>query len=121
MVMRCWRAALSRSRRHPIAGRAAALALSVLAGCAGQAAPLTVPMRVEIPVATPVYCAAPAMEKPALPIAALDGDSAPADTIRAYAETVVILKGAVEQRDLVLAGCAKPQAQSQGKEVGNGK
>ena len=41
-------------------------------------------------------------------MAELKRGTAPADTIRAYAATVVILKAAVRERDAVLAGCAKP-------------
>ena len=64
--------------------------------------------RSKVPVATPVYCQVAKLNQPALPIAALHPDSAPADTVRAYAATVAILKGAVRQRDLVIEGCAPP-------------
>jgi hypothetical protein len=81
----------------------------VLYGCTGvQPQPIATPIEVEVPVATPIYCSVAKLNKPALPIGELKADSAPADTIRAYAATVAILKGAVEQRDSVLAGCAAP-------------
>ena len=86
----------------------AAIALAGLSGCATTAAPILTPVTVEVPISTPIYCEASALSKPKLPIADLKADSAPADTIRAYAATVVLLKGAVQERDLVIAGCAAP-------------
>jgi hypothetical protein len=81
----------------------------LLASCASpQPAPILTPMAVNVPVATPVYCTVAKLDKPAMPISTLKADSAPADTMRAYAATVAILKGAVEERDSVIAGCAPP-------------
>ena len=45
---------------------------------------------------------------PALPIAGLAAASAPADTLRAYAATVVVLKATVRELDSLIAGCAEP-------------
>jgi len=70
--------------------------------------PILTPIEVKVPVATPVYCDVAKLDRPALPLSALKPDSAPADTIRAYAATVVILKGEVTQRDSVIAGCTAP-------------
>jgi hypothetical protein len=78
-------------------------------GCATeQPQPILTPVEVKVPVATPVYCKVAKLDQPQLPIAALKTDSAPDDTIRAYAATVAILKGAVRERDLAIAGCAAP-------------
>ena len=78
-------------------------------GCAAeQPQPILTPVEVKVPVATAVYCKVAKLDKPQLPIAALKTDSAPDDTIRAYAATVAILKGAVRERDLAIAGCAAP-------------
>jgi hypothetical protein len=85
-----------------------AIATMALAGCASAPEQVKVPVEVKIPVPQMVYCEAPKLEKPNLPIAALGADSAPADTIREYAATVAVLKGAVLERDQVIAGCAKP-------------
>jgi hypothetical protein len=63
---------------------------------------------VKIPVATPIYCDVPALQRPLLPIAALTPESAPADTIRSYAATVDVLKSAVVERDAILKGCGAP-------------
>jgi hypothetical protein len=83
--------------------------MATLCGCASAPpAPILTPIEVKVPVATPVYCQVAKLDKPALPIAALKADSAPDDTIRAYAATVAILKGAVRQRDLAIEGCAPP-------------
>ncbi|MGH7906266.1 MAG: hypothetical protein ACREP6_06530 [Candidatus Binataceae bacterium] len=102
------------SRQGEVKKMLAALMIgaALLAGCA--AGPSAPPRLVEVkaPIPTPVYCAVPALVKPALPIAGLTPVSAPADTIRAYAATVVILKGAVEDRDQVIAGCAAPVAKA---------
>ena len=86
---------------------AVAMAL-LIAGCASMPPPILTPVEVKVPVATPVYCDVGKLDKPALPLSALKADSAPADTIRAYAATVAILKGAVQERDSVIAGCAAP-------------
>lgn len=80
-----------------------------LAGCAAGAAapPLATPVKVEVPVLQQVPCPLPRLDDPALPLAALKLDSPPADTMRAYAASVAILKGAVRERDALLAGCAQ--------------
>ena len=85
------------------------LILALLAGCA-SAPPLEVPMPVTVkePVYVPVYCPVPRLAPPAMAVAGLVPDSPPADTIRAYAATVVTLKGAVTERDAIIAGCAAP-------------
>jgi hypothetical protein len=59
---------------------------------------------------TPVYCPLPAIPRPALPVADLTADSSAADTVRAYAESIAILKGAVAQRDELIDGCRPPAA-----------
>ena len=79
-----------------------------IAGCAAGQQPILTPIEVKVPVATPVYCKVAQLARPELPIAELKMDSAAPDTIRAYAATVAILKGAVRERDLVIAGCAPP-------------
>jgi hypothetical protein len=85
-----------------------------VAGCATQAAPpILTPVEVRVPIATPVYCQVGKLDNPELPIRRLKADSDPDDTIRAYAATVAILKGAVRQRDLVIAGCAAPPVPQQ--------
>ena len=75
-----------------------------------QPRPILTPVEVKVPVATPVYCSVAKLDKPALPLSALKADSAPADTMRAYAATVAVLKGAVRERDSMLAGCAAPES-----------
>ncbi|MGH7935214.1 MAG: hypothetical protein ACREQN_18890 [Candidatus Binataceae bacterium] len=90
------------------------LILVLLAGCA-LAPPLTAaprPVMVNVPVYQRIYCKVPQLRRPALPIAQLTPTAMPADTIRAYAATVVLLKGAVKERDAVIAGCAAPQPSS---------
>ena len=78
-------------------------------GCAAeQPQPILTPIEVKVPVAIAVYCQVAKLDQPELPIAALRADSAPDDTIRAYAATVAILKGAVRERDFVIGGCAAP-------------
>ncbi|HEY2526084.1 MAG TPA: hypothetical protein VGI29_13550 [Candidatus Binataceae bacterium] len=62
---------------------------------------------VQVPVLHETPCPAPALADPTLPLAALKPQSPPADTMRAYAAAVAILKGAVRERDAVLAGCAR--------------
>ncbi len=79
-----------------------------LSGCAAHPDAIVTPVTVRVPVPEPVYCTVPKLKKPALPIARLEHDSTPADTIRAYAATVAILKGAVAERDVILAGCTRP-------------
>jgi len=87
------------------------LILALASGCAA-APPITrvEPVEVKTPVLEPVYCAAPALARPRLPIGQLRPASPAADTIRAYAATVAILKAAVRERDVILAGCAAPSA-----------
>jgi hypothetical protein len=86
---------------------AGVLALA-LAGCAVSApAPAVRPLMVQVPVLHETPCSAPTLAEPALPIAGLRPESPPADTMRAYAAAVAILKGAVRERDAVLAGCAR--------------
>jgi hypothetical protein len=82
----------------------------LVTGCA-SAPPViraTTPVEVKIPVYYPVYCSASLPERPKLPIGALSARSEPAETIKAYAASVVILKGAVSQRDAIIEGCAQP-------------
>jgi hypothetical protein len=88
----------------------AGLAGLALGGCAPAAAVAPEPVAVQMPVPTPIYCSVPLPAHPALPISALSADSPPADTIRTYAATVVVLKSAVIQRDSLLAACAAPPA-----------
>lgn len=91
----------------------------LLVSCtATQPQPILTPVEVKVPVATPVYCSVAKLAKPALPLSALKADSAPADTIRAYAATVAVLKGAVRERDSVLAGCAAPDSVPSGPSPG---
>jgi hypothetical protein len=80
-----------------------------LAGCAAGAAPAPTvrPLMVQVPVLHETPCPAPTLADPALPLAGLRPESPPADTMRAYAAAVAILKGAVRERDAVLAGCAR--------------
>jgi hypothetical protein len=87
----------------------AMLGAMAAAGCAVGSAPAPVvrPLMVRVPVLHETPCPMPALADPALPIAGLKPASAPADTMRAYAAAVAILKGAVRERDAVLAGCAR--------------
>jgi len=86
-----------------------AVAGALLGGCASTPPTIMTPVEVKVPIATPVYCQVAKLDRPTLPIAALKADSAPADTIRAYAATVALLKGAVVERDAAIAGCAAPR------------
>jgi hypothetical protein len=90
------------------------LILALAYGCAA-APPITrvEPVEVKTPVLDPVYCRPPALVRPQLPVARLMATAAPADTIRAYAATIVILKAAVRERDEIIAGCAAPPAQAE--------
>ena len=88
--------------------RAALGALALLGACSVAPPNLPQPVMVNVPVATPVYCDAPTLGKPALPLASLRGDSPPADTVRLYAATVEVLKGAVIERDRIIDGCRRP-------------
>ena len=85
-------------------------------GCAAQAEPILTPVEVKVPIPTPVYCEVSKLEKPTLPIGGLNAASSPADTIRAYAATVALLKGAVEERDLELVGCTAAGSRSRGRQ-----
>jgi hypothetical protein len=82
----------------------------MLAGCARVAPPPPVPMTVEIPVPETVPCSVAIPPRPALPIASLVADSQPADTVRAYAATVAVLKVAVAERDDLLRACVAPDS-----------
>jgi hypothetical protein len=94
---------------------ALALVMASSGGCAMESAPpILTPIEVKVPVATPVYCRVAKTARPALPIAALKADSAPDDTIRAYAATVAILQGAVREREMEIDGCAAPDSDSPG-------
>jgi type IV pilus biogenesis protein CpaD/CtpE len=92
------------------------LILALLIGCA--VAPPTLqtapPVEVKLPMPELVYCLTPKLTRPVLPVATLALTSRPADTIRAYAASIVLLKGAVRQRDAVIAGCVRPANESQG-------
>jgi hypothetical protein len=101
---------------NPASGAIAAMAAFAIAGCAGGAssAPVARPLMVRVPVLHETPCPAPALTEPTLPIAALKAASAPADTMRAYAAAVAILKGAVRERDAVLAGCARADHSTSG-------
>jgi hypothetical protein len=96
-------------RQAGLFGAIAAMAAAI-AGCAAGAAPAPTvrPLMVQVPVLHETPCPAPTLTHPALPIAGLGPGSSPADTMRAYAAAVTILKGAVRERDAVLAGCARP-------------
>jgi hypothetical protein len=76
------------------------------------------PVTVETPVVEAVYCAPPALTYPRLPIAGLSIGSKPADTIRAFAASITILKGVVRERDELIAGCA--QASHGARETASG-
>ena len=87
----------------------ASMALAMLEACAvAPPNPPPRPVMVNVPVPTPVYCDAPELQKPALALAELTPDSPPADTIRAYAASVELLKGAVIERDKIIDGCRRP-------------
>jgi hypothetical protein len=88
------------------------LILVLTAGCAITPPSISpaMPVTVKVPVEVPVYCEAPPLAHPQLPIARLNAASPAADTIRSWAATVVLLKGAVEERDAVIAGCVRPEA-----------
>lgn len=100
-----WRARW-RARRGPRAIAMVAVIGAIAAGgCATAPPPAPRAIMVRVPVPIEIPCQVAAMGRPAMPIAELGADSAPADTVRAYAATVAILKGAVEQRDAALSGC----------------
>ena len=82
----------------------------LLAGCALSPpffSPAT-PVEVKVPVYQPVYCTPPAIGNRTLPVSGLTAASAPADTIRAYAATVVVLKATVRELDSLIEGCEEP-------------
>jgi hypothetical protein len=93
--------------------RRVALGALALCGACSVAPPIRAPrpVMVNIPVALPVYCDAPELEKPTLPVATLEPDSPPTDTVRIYAATVEVLKGAVTERDRIIDGCRRPRAE----------
>jgi hypothetical protein len=90
------------------------LSLVLLAGCAlspPSFAPAT-PIEIKVPVFQPVYCTLPQLANPQLPISGLTPSSPPADTLRAYAASVVLLKGAVRDLDSIIEGCSEPSPTS---------
>jgi hypothetical protein len=98
------------------------LSLVLLSGCA-LSPPLfspATPLEVQVPVYQPVYCTPPTLANPKLPVSALTAASPPADTIRAYAASVVLLKGAVRELDSIIEGCAAPAAVPPQGGVANG-
>jgi len=100
--------------RQAISFGAIAVMAAAIAGCAAgvEPAPVVRPLMVQVPVLHETPCPVPSLTHPALPIAGLKPGSSPADTMRAYAAAVTILKGAVRERDAVLAGCARPSPQT---------
>jgi hypothetical protein len=99
------------------------LILVLAAGCAFSppfSAP-AVPVEVKVPVYRPVYCQAPPRVVPELPIAALSPTTDPADTMRAYVATVIVLKGMVRERDALIAGCAEPPSAPAGAAQGGNR
>ncbi len=99
------------TRKQSEAGAPLALAMlaaGALIGCARASAPIVQPMDVRVPIPTPIYCSITIPPHPALPIAKLTDSSAPADTARAYAASVVMLKAAVIEREQLLTACAPP-------------
>ena len=80
--------------------------VAAVAGCVGPASQPPVMVTAEVPIAKLVYCDVAPPAYPVLPIANLGADSAPADTVRAYAETIALLKSAVRQRDALIESCA---------------
>jgi hypothetical protein len=86
------------------------LAAAMLAGCARVAQPPPLPMTVDIPVPVAIPCSVAIPPRPALPIATLTDASEPADTMRAYAATVAVLKVAVTERDDLLRACIAPDS-----------
>jgi hypothetical protein len=110
VVLRRYRRELARaSRLAGSFGAIAAMAAFAIAGCAAGAGPAPVvrPLMVQVPVLHETPCPVPSLTHPALPLVGLKPGSSPADTMRAYAAAVTILKGAVRERDAVLAGCAR--------------
>ena len=102
---------LVKDARKSVTGLAALACALEIAGCAAGARPAPpAPLMVQVPVLHQTPCPAPTLAPPALPLAGLEAGSPPADTIRAYAAAVAILKGAVRERDAVLAGCARARS-----------
>ncbi len=115
VILRRYRRELARaSRRAGSFGAIAAMAAAI-AGCTVGAppAPVVRPLMVQVPVLHETPCPVPSLTHPALPLAGLKPGSSPADTMRAYAAAVMILKGAVRERDAVLAGCARTNQATQ--------
>lgn len=102
--------ALVKAARKSVTRLAALACALAIAGCAAGAPAAPPPLMVQVPVLHQTPCPAPTLTPPALPLAGLEAGSPPADTIRAYAAAVAILKGAVRQRDAVLAGCARAKS-----------
>ncbi len=84
-------------------------ALSLVTGCASAPDVITRTEQVKVPVAVRVYCTPPETAPVALPISKLAPDTQPAETVRAYAESVAALKAAVKERDTALASCEAPK------------
>jgi hypothetical protein len=78
-----------------------------LAGCASRSE--AIPLSVARMVPYHVYCDVTPPAKPKLPIADLKLDAPPAENQRAYAQSIAILKSAVEQRDALLKSCRAPE------------
>ena len=98
------------------------LSLVLLSGCAFSPplfSPAT-PTEVQVPVYQPVYCTPPTLANPQLPVSALTAASLPADTIRAYAASVVLLKGAIRELNSIIQGCEEPAATSAPSGIANG-
>jgi hypothetical protein len=93
------------------------LTLVLVTGCASPP-PIDVVARtitVKVPMYQSVYCDPPALGDPELPVSGLRPGTAPAETMRAFAGSIVILKGAVHERDEIIKGCEKPGAPSDAK------
>ena len=96
------------------------LTLVLVTGCA-SAPPIDVVARtitVKVPMYQSVYCDPPSLGNPELPVSALRPGTPPAATMRAFAGSIVILKGAVHERDEIIKGCEKPAAPSDAKSNG---
>jgi len=90
----------------------ALVGLLLLSACATAPDVITRTEQVKVPITVRVYCDMPATPLPAFPIAKLTPDTRPAETVRAYAESIATLKTAVRERDTALAACATPPASS---------
>jgi hypothetical protein len=101
---------MSNARMVPSGLRAAGIAAAcALAACARVVAPPAPrAVMVNVPVLHTVYCAAPELKPPTLALASLGADSPPADTMRSYVASVMVLKSAVRERDAILRGCGAP-------------